>query len=406
MPGQTVASASSVSDGETAAPPAGHVTTGREHLLRQQQEEERRTLKALRTRLSAVYPAELLRARALVGVGGEEAEQFLREVREDFDGWLTRAANTQTDWNARWSAWPSVYPSVMKALLEAIVRVPRRDAPLVRAILDATDRVMAPGPDRGLEYAARILSGDERYEAEAEHAISILRRDARPPISRPADGVDALLAAYKAAHRFDEGLAADLVREAREVANSVEAEIPGRAAGLASVTGRATTRDVSSTASGDGAGGNPRLTLSTRQMVRLFSYLSRVADERADIDVGESLRYLARVNLAAASEEVTRLEKEEVLNVSSSVLAIAEGAIQGAHLPVDAAWPLVNFSGGVSERVYRAAVEVALQRGEPIEESLAAFAEAVCCRSQLRSRVETVTRFLEWANSLEAVLNF
>jgi hypothetical protein len=396
IPGRT-ASSPPAAGGEAASRSLGP-PTGQEYLAQQRKEEERRTLHALRTRLSAEYSAELLRARALVGVA--DPEQFLQETKEGYEGWLTRAIGARTDWNARWSAWSSVYPSVMRDFLEAIVRAPRRDAALVRAILDATDRVMSPGPERGLEDAARILSGDERYEAEAEYAISLLRRDARPPISRPAAGVDALLAAYEAASRFDETLAAELVREAREVANAVEAEIPGRAAGLAGVADRATTRDGSHRAPTDRGGGDLTPILSARRMVRLFAYLARVADEQAEVDVGEVLRHLARVDPDAAATEVTRLEKEEVLDVGPSVRAIAEGVIQGRCLPVDAAWPLAGFGRGVGERVYRAAVEAALVRGEPIEEALNAFATEACCRSLLSSRVETVTRFLEWADGL------
>jgi hypothetical protein len=395
--------------GRTGSPPPGASgeaasrslgpPTGQDYLTQKQKEEERRTLNALRTRLSATYSAELLRARALAGVA--DPEQFLQEVRVSFDNWLKHATASRSDWNAGWSGWSSVYPSVMTALLEAIVRVPRRDAALVRAILDATDRVMSPGPERGLEDAARILSGDERYEAEAEHAISVLRRDARPPISRPAAGVDALLAAYEAASHFDEALAADLVREAREVANAVEAEILGRAAGLAKVADRATTRDSSPGAPQDCAGRDPELTLSARRMVRLFAYLAQVADERVELDFGEILRYLARVAPDAAATEVTRLEKDDLLHVGPSVRAIAEGAIQGGCLPVDAAWPLASFGRGVGERVYRGAIEAALDRGEPIEAALNAFATEACCHSLLSSRGEAVTHFLEWADGLK-----
>lgn len=388
-----------------AAGPSGAISAG-DYELKQRNEREIRERDEIRLRLAGLYPAELVRARALVGVKEFEASQLLADMREVLSQWVSKAPSEEAQYYQGRSKNLFDYATVMGLLIETVVRVPKRDSNLVRDILTASDQLMEKGVDRGLEGVALTLSADERYHEQAERAIAIVRRDARPPISRPSDAVNALLNVFRAATQFDKTLASEIAREAREVANSAEAEIAGRVAGLARIADRATSRQSppsmpAQTQTDIADQGYTKLSTATsRRLIRLFSYYYRAADNREEVDVAEILRYVARIDLAGATKAVDTLEREDVLNVAGSAVAIGLGCIDGGQVPVNAAWPLLNFNLAAAERLYKAAIKAALDRAEPFKAALVAFCTDVCRLSSLSSRGEKVSDFLRWADEI------
>lgn len=352
-------------------------------------EEQRRVVAALRDRFAGRYPAELLRARALAARPRPDTRAVLSGANAILEGWRARGQNRGADFERDFRF---DYPHVMCALLEALSRIPVRDEGLVTSILDSSDEILAPGSGRSLERAAQLLAREPRYHREAEHAISLLRRDARPPIARPADAVDMLLDAREAALLFDLDLASILAREARDVANSVEAEIPGRAAGLTALVARATAPGRQSSPA------EPvRTALDARRVVRLAAYLSSVADDRREVDVAEALRYLARADPEAAGLEAIQLDADETLGIEEAATAMALGTIDAGQSPIDVVWPLARLSGSDAGGIFRTACETAVSRRESVDAPLVAYASEICRAARHTGGLQ---RFLDWADPL------
>lgn len=366
---------------------------GTDYAARRREEERAKVLSTLRTRFAAWYPAELLRARTLIGVSASETPALLMTARTLLETWR---AGARDRWADAQREFAYDYRHVMSALLEAVVCLPARDADLVRAVVDAAVDLLPPGSGRGLERAAEILAAHSRYHREAEHVIALLRGDAKPPITRPADAVDMLLSARTAALCFDSDLAALLAQTAREVANSIEAEIPGRVAGLLALAERATSVPQSTTS--DRAARS--LASDIRRFLRLVAYLATAGDDREDVSVGTALRYLARVDAAAVAVEAVRLDTHAVLEIEHSASAIALGLIEGAVVPIDAVWPLVRLGIGNGTSVFRAAAEAAKLRGESVDLVLGAYAAEACRRAWRADGERNLEQFLEWASSL------